>query len=87
MAEPADNIRVPDPIEGDRLILKIFDESAFEVGIEIVLEEYVQCLNDHHAVRRLGRSQYVAGHEYLGVTSPAKLFAYIVTPVEAAVVE
>ena len=51
--KPADHIRRADPIKGDRFVLEIFDQCSFEVGVEIVLQEDVQRLDDDLAVRGL----------------------------------
>jgi len=37
VSDAADDIRVPNAVKGDRFVLKIFDERAFEVGVEVIL--------------------------------------------------
>jgi hypothetical protein len=41
MAEPADNIRMTNPVEGHRFVLKVFDQRAFQISVKIILEKYV----------------------------------------------
>ena len=50
VSDTADNIRVPNTVEGDGFVLEIFNESAFQIGIEIVLQKDVESFDDYLAV-------------------------------------
>ena len=47
---------VADAVEGDGFVLEIFNESAFQIGIEIVLKKDVESFDDDLAVWWLRRS-------------------------------
>ena len=56
-------------VERDRFVLKIFDQRAFQIGVQIVLHKNVERFDDDPAVRRPGRSENIAGDVNFGVTS------------------
>ena len=51
VAYPADDVRVSNTIESDRLVLKILDQRAFQFWIKVVLQKDVQRLDEDLAVR------------------------------------
>jgi hypothetical protein len=55
MAETAYYIRMSDPIQRDRFVLKILDKRSLEIRIRIVLEKYIQGLDHNQVMRRMRR--------------------------------
>ena len=82
MTEATDNIRMPNAIEGDRLILKILDQRSLQVGIEIILEEYIKCFYDDESVWRVMRRKHIAGQKDLGVAALPEPLLDVVSFVE-----
>ena len=87
VSDAADDIRVPNAVKGDRLILKILDQRAFEVGVEVILKKDVQGLDHNGAVRRLWRRERVPGDKYFSITAAAESVADIVSLVQPAVIK
>jgi len=85
MAQAADDVRVADPVECDRLVLKVLNEGSFEVCIKVILKEYIKCLDDDLPMRGLRRSERIAGDEDLGVTSPTEKFDHVIPFVDPAI--
>src|SRR5258706_8975532 len=87
VADAADDIRMANAIEGNGFVLKILDESSLKVGVEIVLKKHVERLDNDLAVRRLGRSEYIAGKKNFGITAESELVAYIISLIEPTSIE
>jgi hypothetical protein len=85
MSEPANDIGVPDAIEGDRLILKVFDKRPFKVLIDIVLEKNIKGLNDDDGLRRVSRRKYIACSKDLGIAAASELALNVVPFIDSAV--
>src|SRR5690606_21520415 len=67
--QPAQDVRVADAVKSDRLILKIFYECAFKVGVDVVLKKNIKSLYDHAAVDRMRSRERVARRKYLGIAA------------------
>ena len=85
VSESADHVRMADSVQSDGFVLKVFDESALEIGIEIILKENVQCLDNDLAMWSLRRRKSVTRDEDLGVTPAPEKFDYVVTFVDPAI--
>jgi hypothetical protein len=87
MAQTADDIRMTDPIERDRLILKVLDKRPLKVVIEIVMKKNVKAFYDYELMRRLLRCDDIAGQKHLGVAASPEEFASVVSLVNSAILE
>jgi hypothetical protein len=74
---------MPHPIQGNRLVLKILDQSAFEIEILITLKQDVQRFDDHLAKAFIGGGQ-IAGHVNLGIAAATETVFDVVTAVNPA---
>ena len=61
VSETADDVRMAHAVERNRFVLKIFDQRAFQIGVQIVLQENVESFDNDLFVRRLRRSQTCRG--------------------------
>src|SRR2546425_4671692 len=61
VTEAADDVRVTDAIESNCFILKILDESLFEISILITLKQHIQSFDNNFAELLVGRRQ-IARH-------------------------
>jgi pyruvate-ferredoxin/flavodoxin oxidoreductase len=77
VAEPADDVRMADAVERDRLVLKVFDERSFEIGVKVVLHQHVERLDHDLAVRRLRGRDRVARKKDLGMLAVAYGNVYV----------
>ena len=87
VADTADDIRMANAIERSGFVLKILDESSLKVRVEIVLKKHVERLDNDLAVRRLGRSEYVAGEKNFGITAAPELVANVISLIEPAIIK
>lgn len=85
VSESADNVRMADSVKSDGFVLKVFDKSALEIGIEVVLKEDIQSLDNYLAMRGLRRRKSVTRDEDLGVAPAPEKFDYVVTFVDPAI--
>jgi hypothetical protein len=85
VSEPTDNVRMADSVQSDGFVLKVLDQCALKIGIEVVLKENVQCLDNDLAMRGLRRRKGVTRDEDLGVTPAPEKFDYVVTFVDPAI--
>lgn len=86
VSEAADNVRVADAIEGDGLVLKILNQSSFELRILVTLKQDVQGFDYHTAELCIG-CRAIAGHVYFGITTTTKTVFDVVAAVESALQE
>jgi hypothetical protein len=87
VTETTDNVRMSDAVEGDCFVLKVLDQGAFKIVIQIVLEENIQGLDNNSVVGRIWRGENVARDVNLGVASAAELFDNVIPLVQPAVIE
>ncbi len=83
LAETVDYVRMSDPIDGHRLVLKVCHQRSLQLGIGRLLQVNVERFDDHRGWRTL-RSRVVLGDVDLGVAAPSQAFQYIVTAIEPA---
>jgi hypothetical protein len=86
VADAADDVRVANAVEGDRFILKVLDQSPFQIGVEIVLQKYVESLDNDRRLRRLRRSERVFRQKDLSITPTPELLQDVVPSIESATV-
>src|SRR5204862_2338582 len=87
VADPADDVRMTNAVERDRLVLKILDQGPLEIVIKIIMQEYVQRLDDDLAVGRLCRCERVTGEKDLGIAALPEPLANVISLIEPAVVQ
>ena len=86
VAKPADDIWVPNAVQRDRFVLKILDQSPFQIRIEIVLKENIQSFDDNLFVRRTRRCNTVRRKRGRGITTSAKSFTYLVPLIDTTMI-
>jgi hypothetical protein len=69
VTKAADNIRMPDPIESDCLVLKVLYERSLQIIVEVIAEQNIKRLDNDVRVCRLSGRKRVARDEDLGVAS------------------
>jgi hypothetical protein len=77
---------MPNPVEGNSLVLKVFNESAFQVLIQVILEKDVQRFYDDRTVWRFWRRKDIPSDKDLSVASAAKLIDDIIALIQQAVI-
>ena len=87
VAKPADHIRMPHTVEGDRLILEVLYQRSFEIGIEVILKENIKCLDHDAAMQGLCRREGITSDEDLGMTSPTEDIDHVIPLVDPAIAE
>ena len=87
VAEAAYNIRVSYTVERYGFILKVLDQRAFQIIVQIILQEYIQRLYYNFEMRRIRAGQCVASEKYLSITAPPQFPFDVVTPVQPAIVK
>jgi len=77
---------VPDTVQGDGFVLKIFDEGPLEVQVGFVLEIEVKSFDDDRAWGSL-RCRIIVRDVDLRITATAEALQDVVAAVESALLE
>src|SRR5215204_1228938 len=85
VSEAADDVRMAHAVERNRFVLKIFDERAFEVGVQIVLHKDVEGFDDDFFMRRLRGGDSVQRDVNFGIAATTEELFDVVASVQAAV--
>ena len=83
VTEAADDVGMTDPIEGNCFILKILDESLFEISILITLKQHIQSFDDDFAELLVGRRQ-IARHVDFGIAAATETIFDVIASINPA---
>jgi hypothetical protein len=83
VSQTANDVRMTNAIEGNRLVLEILNQGVLKIGILITLEQDVERFDDDFAKTFIGGAS-VTGHVNLSVTAAAQTVLDVVTSVKSA---